>query len=177
MNGLSFSQFMERFNDDNACADHLFNLRWPSGFLCPRCGHDDYYFIHKRELYQCKACKHQASLTAGTIFHRHHVGLKNGSLPFILFRPTSVATRRLASKGILVEVTIRRGSCSIRSGPLWLTGTTNINYLGTSNLMKPFSVAPMVSRDAAPKNLRSMLPSLLMKKVTRCMQRCKRLTS
>jgi transposase-like protein len=84
MNGLSLSQFMERFNDDNACADHLFNLRWPGGFLCPQCGHDDYYFVQKRALYQCRACKHQASLTAGTIFHRHHVGLKKWFLAIYL---------------------------------------------------------------------------------------------
>ncbi len=45
-------------------------MRWPDGFRCPRCDSQEAYFLEKRRLYQCTKCKHQTSLTAGTVMHR-----------------------------------------------------------------------------------------------------------
>ena len=39
---------------------------------CPACGGRHYALIKTRLLFQCRGCRHQASLTAGTIF-RHYV--------------------------------------------------------------------------------------------------------
>jgi transposase-like protein len=42
-------------------------LRWPEGFVCPRChGHE--VWTTERNLLVCTKCQYQASLTAGTIF-------------------------------------------------------------------------------------------------------------
>jgi transposase-like protein len=62
--------FQRRFGTEKACRKRLFSLRWPEGFRCPHCGCHDAYFLEKRLLYQCAACKLQTSLTAGTIMHR-----------------------------------------------------------------------------------------------------------
>jgi len=67
---LSLLQFQRRFGTEKACQRHLFRLRWPDGFRCPRCAHHAAYFQRARELYHCKACGYQASLTAGTVFHK-----------------------------------------------------------------------------------------------------------
>ena len=48
----------------------MFRLRWPEGFRCPRYQHGEAYFHRPRHLYHCKACGYQASLTAGTVFHK-----------------------------------------------------------------------------------------------------------
>jgi hypothetical protein len=53
----------------------LFRLRWPEGFKCPRCNHSAAYFDSKRHLYQCKSRGYQASLTAGTVFHKTRIPL------------------------------------------------------------------------------------------------------
>ena len=45
-------------------------MRWPEGFKCPHCGHAEAYFHSTRRLYQCKSCRYQASVTAGTVFHK-----------------------------------------------------------------------------------------------------------
>ena len=50
--------------------------RWPDGFRCPRCGEPDAYGLARRELLQCRACRHQTSVTAGTVLHRTHVPLR-----------------------------------------------------------------------------------------------------
>ena len=67
---LSLMQFQKRFGTEKACQKQLFRLRWPEGFRCPRCQHSEAYFHRTRHLYHCKACGYQASLTAGTVFHK-----------------------------------------------------------------------------------------------------------
>ena len=62
--------FQRKFATEKACRKRLFALRWPEGFLCPKCGDSEAYVLEKRLLYQCAKCKHQTSLTAGTIMHR-----------------------------------------------------------------------------------------------------------
>jgi hypothetical protein len=33
---LSLMQFQKKFGTEKACQEHLFRLRWPEGFRCPR---------------------------------------------------------------------------------------------------------------------------------------------
>lgn len=67
---MTLYEFQQRFPDEQACRAHLFHLRWPDGFQCPRCEHQDYYHITTRHLYECSQCHYQTSVTAGTMFHR-----------------------------------------------------------------------------------------------------------
>ena len=62
--------FQRRFGTERACQKRLFELRWPEGIRCPRCGHHEAYYLENRSLYQCVECKFQTSLTAGTVMHR-----------------------------------------------------------------------------------------------------------
>jgi transposase-like protein len=68
--------FQQKFKTDDDCRQHLFFIRFPDGFRCPECGHDKYYPIPKRSLFQCIACRHQTSLTAGTILHKTRTPLR-----------------------------------------------------------------------------------------------------
>jgi len=67
---LSLLEFQRRFSTEAACAQALEQMRWPKGFVCPRCGQTKASRISTRHLLQCAACDYQASLTAGTIFHK-----------------------------------------------------------------------------------------------------------
>ena len=60
-------EFEKRFNTEQACRLYLFELRWPEGFRCPRCGFDKAWHTN-RGSYRCKNCDYQVSVTAGTIF-------------------------------------------------------------------------------------------------------------
>ena len=64
---MTFSEFVKRFITEEQCRDYLFQLRWPNGFRCPRCGGDEYRSL-RYTLFDCKACKYQVSVIAGTIF-------------------------------------------------------------------------------------------------------------
>jgi transcription elongation factor Elf1 len=66
--GLSLSEFFAAYGSETQCAETLFRWRWPLGFVCPECGHaEGCTTIQTRGLLQCKHCRHQISLTAGTV--------------------------------------------------------------------------------------------------------------
>jgi hypothetical protein len=72
----TLAEFIEAFPDEAACWRFLFRTRWPRGFVCPRCRHRTGYLLAARRLMQCVACHHQASVTAGTVFHKTRLPLR-----------------------------------------------------------------------------------------------------
>lgn len=62
--------FQRMFPTEESQLNFLIQSRWPDGFVCPRCGHTEYYWKAPRKLLQCKSCGYQASVTAGTVMHR-----------------------------------------------------------------------------------------------------------
>lgn len=68
-------EFQQQFPTEEAQLDFLIKSRWPDGFVCPRCGNNEYSWISTRKLLQCKACGYQASVTAGTVMHRSRTSL------------------------------------------------------------------------------------------------------
>jgi hypothetical protein len=36
--GLSMFEFLDRYGTEQQCEDAVFAMRWPDGFVCPRCG-------------------------------------------------------------------------------------------------------------------------------------------
>ena len=65
--GLSDDAFEQRYPDEEACRKAWFAWRWPEGFKCPRCAQTQYSEIRNRQLLQCRRCRYQTSLIAGTI--------------------------------------------------------------------------------------------------------------
>ena len=70
---MNVATFHERFGDDQACLEHLKQVRWGANlerFECPNCGHKRGWWLPKRRLVECTDCHKQTSVTAGTMFHR-----------------------------------------------------------------------------------------------------------
>lgn len=72
---MSYAQFLKRFPNEKACAEHLYSVKWPKGFVCPVCGHRHGHALNRPGRYQCAKCRHQTSLTANTVMHRTHLPL------------------------------------------------------------------------------------------------------
>lgn len=66
----NWAQFLRWFPDDGACLAYIERLRWGGRFVCPSCGAAEEPWRQTRGRLTCRACRHQASVTAGTIFHR-----------------------------------------------------------------------------------------------------------
>lgn len=94
--GLSLVDFFKSYGTESQCRKALFRLRWPEGFACPRCGHNEYYEIKNRDLFQCKHCRHQASLTSGTIFASSKLPLTSWFLGIYLVTQSKVSISSLA---------------------------------------------------------------------------------
>jgi transposase-like protein len=68
-------QFQSNFATEEACERYLAACRWPEGFVCPQCGDRRAYDLVNQRRWQCAGCRHQVSLTAGTVLHRTKIPL------------------------------------------------------------------------------------------------------
>ena len=62
--------FINWFPDNSACLSFLKKLRWPEGFTCPRCLYTAKAYTGTRNRLLCSKCRHQTSITAGTLFEK-----------------------------------------------------------------------------------------------------------
>src|SRR5258706_4710335 len=65
--GLSDDAFERLYPDEEACRRAWFAWRWAEGFKGPRCTATKYCEIRDRQLLQCRHCRYQTSLIAGTV--------------------------------------------------------------------------------------------------------------
>ncbi|MGH3766065.1 MAG: IS1595 family transposase [Pseudonocardiaceae bacterium] len=70
----SAGEFQSWFVTDADCLDYLDCLRWPEGFVCPRCGHAGGWAVADGR-YKCAGCGGRTSVTAGTLFDRRRTPL------------------------------------------------------------------------------------------------------
>jgi transposase-like protein len=64
------------FSSDMKCRELLARLRWPEGPQCPRCKALAVELETDKQLFYCKDCDYQFSVTAGTIFNDSHLPLE-----------------------------------------------------------------------------------------------------
>lgn len=74
---LTLFEFQKRFSNEEDCIQAIYDARWPRGFVCPYCQHNDGYRLSTRHVVQCACCRRQTSILSNTIFHKTHVPLVN----------------------------------------------------------------------------------------------------
>jgi transposase-like protein len=72
---MTFDEFTTKFATEEQCREYLWQLRFPNGFECPKCGESKSWPIGKM-LFECASCGHQTSVIAGTIFQDTRKPLK-----------------------------------------------------------------------------------------------------
>jgi transposase-like protein len=94
----------ERFPDENSCRDYLVRLRWPDGFVCPRCQTTEAWSA-TRERLVCRVCRHQTSVIAGTIFQDTHKPLR------LWFRAIwQITSQKTGASAVAVQQVLGLGS-------------------------------------------------------------------
>jgi transposase-like protein len=76
-----------RMSDDEA-RDAFRMIRWAStegAPVCPKCGCLGVYAIAKRNVWECKGCEHQFSVTSGTIFASRKLSISTYLLAIAIF--------------------------------------------------------------------------------------------
>ena len=132
-------EFTQRFVTEEACVSYLAAVRWSEGFVCPACGGRKGWTTNRKTFY-CAACRHQTSLTAGTILHKSQLPLRSWFLGMWLMCTQKTG---LSAKGL--ERALGLGSyktawlmlqklrqAMVRIGRDTLTGTVEVDetYVG-----------------------------------------------
>lgn len=73
---MDFITFQDRFSDERKCENYLIQTRWPDGFKCPECGHDEVYDMRHRAVFQCRQCGKQVYWKVGTLFENTKLPLR-----------------------------------------------------------------------------------------------------
>ena len=98
--GMSLPDFLSRYGTEDQCVQALFDCRWPSGFRCPRCAAEGFYRVETagRPLFQCRTCRHQASLTVGTLLESSKLPLRTWFLAIYIISQAKTGISSLALK-------------------------------------------------------------------------------
>jgi transposase len=94
----TIAAFFRQFPDDEACLQHLFNIRFGQDFSCPRCERPSKWFRIKAErAYSCQWCGHHLHPTVGTPFQQSRTPLQMWFYAIFLFTTTrnGVAAKEL----------------------------------------------------------------------------------
>ena len=76
---MTFTEFLRRFPDSDACLDYLKEKFYADGTVCPnaKCAKPSkFHRITGRSAYSCQFCGHHVYPTAGTIFHKSTTSLQ-----------------------------------------------------------------------------------------------------
>ena len=98
--GMSIPEFLRCFGTEAQCAEAVKAARWPGGFRCPRCAVADHYVVCHglRKLFQCNGCKHQTSLTSGSLMEHTKLPLTTWFLAIYLLSQAKTGLSALALK-------------------------------------------------------------------------------
>ncbi len=94
----TIAAFFRQFPDDEACLQHLFEIRFGQDFSCPRCNRPSKWFRIKAErAYSCQWCGHHLHPTVGTPFAKTRTPLQLWFYAIFLFTTTrnGVAAKEL----------------------------------------------------------------------------------
>ncbi len=81
---MTLVDIINLFDTDEKCRELLVRLRWPGGVECPRCKMPAVDLETEKQLFYCKDCDYQFTVTAGTIFNDSHLPLQKWFLATLL---------------------------------------------------------------------------------------------
>lgn len=127
--GQTTKEFFRRFPTDDACLDHLLDVRYGRVSHCPKCGAETkWYRIAKEPAYACKWCGWHVHPMAGTPFERTRTPLQMWFLVMFLFTTTrnGVSAKEIQRlTGVTYKTAWRMGH-EIRKYMGWVDGDSQL---------------------------------------------------
>ncbi len=138
---MNLVTLIEQFGNDETCRAHLEALRWPEGVACIRCGSLTVYRLPTRNLFDCKDCGYQFSVTTNTVLHDTHLPLWKWFLAtyLIVEAKKGISSRQLGRTLHVARKTewflshrIREAMAQAMASDAPLTGTVEVDetYIG-----------------------------------------------
>lgn len=86
MKQTNVRQFFQQFPTDEACLEHLFNVRFGQGHTCPKCERDaKWYRLQSEQAFSCQWCGHHIHPMVGSIFEKSRTPLQLWFYAIFLF--------------------------------------------------------------------------------------------
>ena len=86
MKQTNVRQFFQQFPTDEACLEHLFNVRFGQGHTCPKCDREaKWYRLASEQAYSCQWCGHHIHPMVGSIFEKSRTPLQLWFYAIFLF--------------------------------------------------------------------------------------------
>ena len=129
----TIAAFFRQFPDDEACLQHLFEIRFGQDFSCPRCARPSKWFRIKAErAYSCQWCGHHLHPTVGTPFAKTRTPLQMWFYAIFLFTTTrnGVAAKELQRQLGVTYKTAWRMADEIRKHMATVDGDVQIGGPG-----------------------------------------------
>jgi transposase-like protein len=60
-------EFEKTFSSEENCIQYLIEVKWPNGYSCNNCFHNDYWVLSRKRL-KCKSCSSVVTITSQTFF-------------------------------------------------------------------------------------------------------------
>jgi transposase-like protein len=91
--GTSVTEFFERFPDDRACLEHIFNVRWGDHTPCPKCGNLGPWFKlgYARKIEH--KCGRRTSILESTVLYRSNLPVMAWFYAMLLISNSSIGVR------------------------------------------------------------------------------------
>ena len=110
---LTVTEFFRQFPTDDACLEHLWQVRFGDDVECPKCGKvGKFYRLSKAPAYSCPRCGHHIHPMVGTPFAKSHTPLQKWFYAMYLFTTTrhGVAAKELQRQlGVTYKCAWRMG--------------------------------------------------------------------
>lgn len=86
MKQTNVRQFFQQFPTDESCLEHLFNVRFGQGHVCPKCEREaKWYRLTNEQAYSCQWCGHHIHPMVGSIFEKSRTPLQLWFYAIFLF--------------------------------------------------------------------------------------------
>lgn len=86
MKQANVRQFFAQFPNDDACLEHLFNVRFGQGHTCPKCERSaKWYRLASEQAFSCQWCGHHIHPMVGSIFEKSRTPLQLWFYAIFLF--------------------------------------------------------------------------------------------
>lgn len=86
MKQTNVRQFFQQFPTDEACLEHLFNVRFGQGHECPKCERSaKWYRLKSEQAFSCQWCGHHIHPMVGSIFEKSRTPLQLWFYAIFLF--------------------------------------------------------------------------------------------
>jgi predicted RNA-binding Zn-ribbon protein involved in translation (DUF1610 family) len=105
---LTIFEFQKKFPDEKSCLAYLSELKWSSGFVCPKCGNTRFCNGNKEHIRQCTKCNYLMSPTSGTLFHKVKFSLLKA---FYIVYYVSTNKKGISSTELSRKLGLRQKTC------------------------------------------------------------------